>query len=265
MLYSKQLIACCAAMVMWTGCSNDTQLEETQVGEQVQIRVAPLTRLAMTDFVEGDAIGIFAVERSNPQVAAIPSVAPGRANNAKWVKNAEGEWEPATVADRITWSQSGTPMDFYAYFPYDAKITNPAAIGLNLSEQTTASDVLRAANTQGLHKGEVTLAFNHVLARLDVRVTSMVAGDVLRVKGVRTAASFNIGTGEVEATGEPATLLLSYEGQSADDKAWFQAFLPAQTFSGQVQCEHNGASYLFNFSDLTLEKGQVKWVDLKLK
>ena len=167
----RTLFTACVATMLWAACDNNSLTEQAAPCEDVHIRVAAPTRAAKSDFAEGDSIGIFAVERSIEQTAALPSIRPGRANNAKWVRDAEGNWYPATVADRITWSQSGTRMDFYAYYPYDPSLTDPCSIVLNLTRQTAGSDVLRAVNSQGLTKGEVLLSFDHVLSRIDVWIT----------------------------------------------------------------------------------------------
>ena len=121
-------------------------------------------------------------------------------DNAKWIK--EGDtWKPATAADRITWSQKGTKMDFYAYYPYNENVTDPAAIALDLGNQSSnieSADVLRAANTNGLATGEVTLSFDHILAMVNINAQELTADDdVVKISGVKTAATLNLGTGEI--------------------------------------------------------------------
>lgn len=261
----RTLFTACVATMLWAACDNNSLTEQAAPCEDVHIRVAAPTRAAKSDFAEGDSIGIFAVERSIEQTAALPSIRPGRANNAKWVRDAEGNWYPATVADRITWSQSGTRMDFYAYYPYDPSLTDPCSIVLNLTRQTAGSDVLRAVNSQGLTKGEVLLSFDHVLSRIDVWITGAAEGDVVRMTGARTSATMNLGTGTVTPTGGEAALTLSEERTGEQGKPHYQALLPAQTFSGQIQCEHAGATYLFDFKDLTLKTGVCQPIELTLR
>lgn len=251
--------------MLWAACDNNPLAEQTSECEEVHIRVAAPTRTVKSAFAEGDSIGIFAVERTMEETAALPSTRPGRANNAKWVRDAAGNWNPATVADRITWSQSGTRMDFYAYYPYDPSLTDPSSILLNLTRQTAASDVLRAVNTQGLTKGEVLFSFDHVLSRIDVQIAGATEGDVVRMTGARTSATMNLGTGTVTPVGGEATLTFSQERTGEQGKTLSQALLPAQTFSGQIQCEHAGATYLFDFNDLTLRKGGCQLIELSLR
>lgn len=261
----RTLFTVCIAPILLAGCDNDPLTEQAADCKEVHIQVIAPTRASKSAFAEGDSIGIFAVERTMDETVALPSTRTGRANNAKWVRDAEGNWNPATVADRITWSQSGTKIDFYAYFPYDPSLTDPSAILLNLTRQTAASDVLRAVNTQGLTKGEVLLSFDHVLSRVDVRITGATEGDIVRMTGARTAATMNLGTGTVTPAGGETTLTLSEERTGEQGKTLHQALLPAQTFSGQIQCEHAGATYLFDFKDLTLKTGICQPIELTLK
>lgn len=259
------------AASLFAACDQSAVVEQPQAAAEVTIRVVEpaLTRAGKESFVEGDAIGIFAVERTDANKVAVPTEAAGRANNAKWVRDASGKWAPASAADRITWSQKGAKVDFYAYYPYDEKASNPTAIALNLSEQSDACDVLRAANVEGLSEGSVTLAFNHVLAMVQVCVAGLAESDDVRISGVKSAATLNLGSGDVAATGDAAAVKLSFK--ELQDKvevphALFQAILPAQTVEeGTVQCDHVAASYLYPFTNLTLETGKIKTFELTIK
>lgn len=261
----KKMFLYCLLATSLTACNQSEEMEEIQGANEVTFRItaSEMSRAAKEQFKDGDAIGIYAVERTGDGVAA--PVTNGRANNAKWIRE-NGEWKPASVDDRITWSQKGTKMDFYAYYPYTEGVENPAAIALDLgaqSEGLEGADVLRAANTAGLSNGEVTLSFNHVLGMLHVEAATLTAeADVVKVTGAKLSAALNLGTGEV-VTSEDATtgvLVLKSLGEGV-----FEGLLPAQTFSGDIQCEHNGATYIHSFTDLAVEAAKIKQINLTIK
>jgi hypothetical protein len=157
-------------------------------------------------------------------------------------------------------------MDFYAYYPYNESVEDPAAIALDLASQKDNmkdADVLRAANTTGLFTGEVTLSFDHVLAMLRVQADELTnEEDVVKVLGVNTSVALNLGTGEVTASEDAATGVLTL---SASGNGLFEAFLPAKTYSGELHCEHDGATYVYTFTDLALEAAKIKQINLSIK
>lgn len=256
----KKMFLYCLLATSLVACNQSEEMDEMQASSEVTFKVSKsaLSRAGKEDFKDGDAIGIYAVERTADGTVATP-VTNGRANNAKWVKEGN-EWKPATADDRITWSQKGTKMDFYAYYPYSEGVADPAAIALDLagqSEDLAAADVLRAANTTGLSTGEVTLSFDHVLAMLNVTAEA----EVVKVTGIKAATALNLGTGEV-ALAEEATSIFTL---SALGDGVFQGLVPAQTFSGEIQCEKEGATYVYAFTDMTLEAAKMKKIEVTLK
>lgn len=262
----KKMFLYCLLATSFVACNQSEEIDEMQAAREVTFKVSKsaLSRAGKETFKEGDAIGIYAVERSADATVATP-VTNGRANNAKWIK--EGDtWKPATAADRITWSQKGTKMDFYAYYPYNENVTDPAAIALDLGNQSSnieSADVLRAANTNGLATGEVTLSFDHILAMVNINAQEFTADDdVVKISGVKTAATLNLGTGEIALSESDVTGVLTLASMG---NGVFQGLLPAQQFSGNIECEHNGSTYIYSFTDMTLEAAKIKNIDLTIK
>ena len=261
----KKMFLYCLLATSLTACNQSEEMEEIQGANEVTFRItaSEMSRAAKEQFKDGDAIGIYAVERTGDGVAAPATT--GRANNAKWIRE-NGEWKPASIDDRITWSQKGTKMDFYAYYPYTEGVENPAAIALDLASQKDnmeAADVLRAANTTGLSTGEVTLSFDHVLGMLRIQANALTnEEDVVKVMGVSTSAALNLGTGEVVVSEEAATGVLTL---SSLGNGLFEGLLPAKTYSGELQCEHDGATYVYTFTDLALEAAKIKQINLSIK
>lgn len=262
----KKMFMYCLLATSLVACNQSEEIDDMQATNEVTFKVSKsaLSRAGKESFNDGDAIGIYAVERTSEGTVATP-VTNGRANNAKWIK--EGDtWKPATAADRITWSQKGAKMDFYAYYPYSETATDPAAITLELSNQSKdlkAADILRAANTSGLASGEVTLSFDHILAMININATELTAEeDVVKITGVKTAATLNLGTGEIALSEDAATGVLTLASLG---NGIFQGLLPAQQISGNIECEHNGSTYIYTFTDLNLETSKIKNIDLTIK
>ena len=231
------------------------------------------TRSGKMVFDIGDSIGIFAVKRVDVNKPALPGSQNNQAHNVKWVKTAEG-WRPASAIDKVVWAQDGTPLDFYAYYPYQEEVKNPESIILavqknQIDEQALVlSDFLRATNTQGLTEGVVELNFSHLFALLDVQLIRE-GGDIapdaaLVVTDVCTKVSVNLGTG-IQTPVEMGRVQLFCANPSTHV---YQGVLPAQEFVGGTatfQIDDKGVNYVYTFKDMTLQSGSSQKFELNLK
>ena len=86
--------------------------------------------------------------------------------------------------------------------------------------------------------------------------------DVVKISGVKTAATLNLGTGEIALSENDVTGVLTLASMG---NGVFQGLLPAQQFSGNIECEHNGSTYIYSFTDMTLEAAKIKNIDLTIK
>lgn len=154
----KFLLMCAMGAFIGACATDATENYPTTGPKEVKFRILSETsRAGKSTFEEADSIGIYAVKHGTTEIFA---------NNVKWVK-VNGEWEPATPADKVLWSQEGDALDFYAYWPYSGEAVNPEALLLDMN-----TDALRAANDGGMTEGEVELYFNHAFAMLEVEIVN---------------------------------------------------------------------------------------------
>ncbi len=276
-MHLKNVLLGCLAVATVTACSNEEVMEQaSQAPTEVQFRIdqQAITKAVKVDFVEGDAIGIYAVERLlDDEQAAVPT-GESRAINVKYVKDKDGNWKPATEQDKITWSD--VPMDFYAYYPYSESAVDPSAIAVDVLKDK--SDFLYAANTEGLngHRGKevVNLTFNHQLAMVEVLVPGLTKDDVVTMQQVKYSGSFSLATGELTAVANQSDVVLEYVGEDASKNAIFQGFLPAQSLYYMpsnpqcIVCKTATDKYVYNIVadfGVQLVKGEKKQFVLTLQ
>lgn len=191
---------------MIAGCSEESFNSDTtgngdirfDIGFTSAARVATDAEFEST-WEKGDAIGIFAYDANNNLVL----------NNAK-VTYDGSEWNSS---DGLYWK--GKTLKFYAYYPYDATVSDPANITFQVkSDQSgttgedndkqsnySLSDLMTATNTQGLSVGStVSLSFKHEFVMIQVEVPAQALGKGLgasenmtvSLKGVQTGATLNL-------------------------------------------------------------------------
>ena len=110
--------------------------------------------------MEGDAIGLFAVIRSEAETQAYPAASGNYIQNAKFVRQADGSWREE--GSKSYYMEQGQVMDLYAYYPY-AENADPTAL---VYEASVAEADFMTARTAGFSErdGEIRLVFRHKLA-----------------------------------------------------------------------------------------------------
>ena len=111
-------------------------------------------------FVEGDAIGLFAVIRTDAETQAYPAASGNYIQNAKFVRQADGSWREE--GSKSYYMEQGQVMDLYAYYPY-AENADPTAL---VYDASVAEADFMTARTPGFSErdGEIRLVFRHKLA-----------------------------------------------------------------------------------------------------
>lgn len=192
-----------------------------------------------TTWKAGDAIGIFAYPAGSTTNAV--------ATNFKYILGNDGNW--TATGSEIYPDQA---LDYYAYYPYQDGITDPAAINVAaLTDQSktdessyAASDILASKTSNvAAGNGKVTLAFSHMFAMVEVKVQ----GDLITQKptkvellGVKLNAELNltattpVATQKADATAQDVTMFC-LENPNADSKVYsFRAAVPAQEIAAST-------------------------------
>lgn len=245
----KYFVMATVALLSMSGCTNELDEQSTGGGKELKpvqfnmsmtnTRTATDAATRVTSWKVGDAIGIFAVPAGDTDLTN------AKATNAKYILGANDTWE-AEAGSEI---YPEIALDYYAYYPYQADITDPKTINVSaLLDQSTAngdsygaSDVL-AGQTKNIAagQGKVTIAFKHMFAMVEVKVQ----GDKVtkqptkvELKGVKLDATLDLmaaapaATVKADAVAQDITMYyLARPGDAiAQVKPFsFRAVIPAQ-------------------------------------
>ena len=139
----------------------DVSVEQTKVFTDMSLN---------TVFEEGDAIGVFAVQRPVMAEQAYPAADGNYAQNVKYVRDASGAWVPETEEDVIYCPHDGI-LDVYAYYPYQEG-ADPTNIEYDASEGSYDLMTARAVAVFDTDK-PVSLVFEHKLALVQAEVIAL--------------------------------------------------------------------------------------------
>ena len=257
-------------------CHSGISWDEDEVGQarEVTFRISQadnlLARATATSFEIGDSIGIYAVKRDAPEKAKLPSVAGNQAHNAKWIKTKEG-WIPASLKDKIVFTQDGSKLDFYAYYPYSRNAENPEKVLMSVNPDQRAekgqkgSDWMAAFNTEGVNEGEVNLVFKHLMASVvvEVRASEILAPNEelqIQMTNILLGNRFDLGMNVFAPVEETAgTIDMKRQEEATEMNSFtYKALLPAQTLKAGTpvfRCLQGGKIYIYHGEEIVLERG----------
>ena len=163
----KRYIAIAALALVATGCENGSM--EVQNPNEIRVEASlGGTRATLTDFEEGDTMGLFAVEYTDGVQQPLQLIGNYLSNEPLTYNN--GEWTPNKT---LFWSDK--PCDFYGIYPYQELGTlknflfdlTPNQAG----EGYEASDLMWANHINvSREDGAVQLPFQHLMSRLVVDI-----------------------------------------------------------------------------------------------
>lgn len=234
---------------------------------------------------KGDAIGVFAVKHA-PGVAGTLLSTGNYIHNARLVHDGTG-WAFDGGVD-FRWPDDGEVLDFHAYYPYSAGVTNPLAVEFRVATDQGAtrgtgdgarsgfseSDFLvaKASNGgSGYGSGTTTveLAFEHALSMVQVEVSFpggiAGAGGVTSVtlSGCRARCSLSLSDGVATGSGVAASVEMHGVPPVAGDTALvFRAMVaPGRVAGGErlYVVKHEGRHFPVAAASggVTLEAGKV--------
>lgn len=191
-------------------------------------------------FVEGDAIGLFAVIRSDAETQAYRAASGNYIQNAKFVRQADGSWREE--GSKSYYMEQGQVMDLYAYYPY-AENADPTAL---VYDASVAEADFMTARTPGFSErdGEIRLVFRHKLALAEAFVADAdkLADYAVTVQDVRTKAVFSLAAAAQDAEMQSVDAKTASVAMTRCGNA-FRAYLPAQEIAegkALLKVEGNG-------------------------
>lgn len=242
------------SFLMITSCSDDDLAIDTPInqGDEINFIVGIGSQSKVsTDielksvFEETDAIGIFAVARTNAATQAYPSsvAADNLMHNIKYTKQADGTWKSAENT-KYYYPQNSI-VDFYAYYPY-VENADPASISYDASTNNTD---LMTARTIGVAESNdaVSLSFHHKLALVQVLVKSGPYED-LTVKMVNAKINAKMNLTSPDQANEITISDKVEDIAMISEAGVYRAYIPAQDIEGGkdvFKFEYNGETFYY--------------------
>lgn len=174
----KRLLSFAVLAFAATACNTETQevvTPNTQNEIRIEASMPGATRATLTNFEQGDVMGLYAVEYADESVAEL-QLGGNYINNEALTFDGTG-WAGART---LYWSDK--PCDFYAIYPYQ-NLTGVKEVLFDIAtDQSTAeseealggyeaSDLMWAKATKvSSEEGSVTLNFKHMMSRLVVKI-----------------------------------------------------------------------------------------------
>lgn len=242
------------ALLLAAACDKEELVDTPVDGEPQPIRFdiavatatpsEPSTRVSTaTDFTSsftaGDQVGLYIVKGDG-----------GLQSSGNWVENVpmtfDGtKWTCDLPSGKKYYPKDGSKLSFYAYYPYNAQVSNPLAMGFSVQADQSgglSSSYLMTASRKGVSKSHdpVQLEFKHKLAMVKVNLINGQEAhnrapgpaDVVTLKGRWLTTSLNLATDVFVSSGTATDVKMYY---NEDDKCWY-ALVPQQVVTiGSVQ------------------------------
>lgn len=219
------IFAVCALCACSSGSDDNGQAapdEPAPTGKlpiTISTSVSGVEESRVTDyaFEAGDEAGLYVVNRRADGSAAQLLAQGNHVDNMHFTYN--GTWTPDSP---IYWLDNETHADFYLYYPYMASVADVEALPFSVAaDQSTEAAyksgdvVIGSALNVVPTESAVSIEAKHVMSQMLVTLEpgngfteeSLAAADVqVKINGVKTAATANLSTATVTATGSAATV-----------------------------------------------------------
>lgn len=260
-MYFKNLIFALAGALAMTACSNEMEEQLAENGKNGQnvkfsIGVENLSRTAIADgtlvtsFEPNDEIGIFAYDGEKLV-----------SSNVKYTYDGSGWTSENAIA-----AQDGVKLSYYAYYPYDASVTDPTSIKDTVSADQTAgfgkNDMLSARNTEAAAGAtNISLNFAHAMAMVQVSLmegTTSDANATVTLQSILPVTSVNAKDGSVTAASGAS---VGVAMKKAAETLTYRAVVPEQTIktgSKLLTIVADGKTFNVTFdADVKYERGKL--------
>lgn len=193
--------------------------------------IGPSTRATDSNFETGDAIGVFAIEKtsSNPDGDILTS---NHADNVKYSYSGGSFKEASTVIKQITFQRL---MFYKAIYPYTSSARNEFTFSVKTNQSYgdyyTLSDLM-TADTEATTEVTPHLVFSHKLSNIIINLKyeeKPGGSEQMFFNNVLVEAKANINENTFTAFGTTKTVIASGNGNNS-----FKVILPPQTIAEKV-------------------------------
>ena len=215
---NTRLWAAFAVLLALAGCQTQPDVQQTPDSVAFSTVIGNFaTRAADDSWDAGDQVGIYMI----PADGALNENA--LAINKIYTTTGSNRLAPASAADEIYYPDNGDAVDFIAYYPYKAAISNfTFPVNVAVQEPQSAIDLLYSDNAKGFSKGDflAAMTFNHELAKVVLNIvdkTEAIAAPAVTIEGIPTTANFSLVDGSLTGAGNPAdvAMVVSAAGDNA--------------------------------------------------
>lgn len=233
--YLKLFALTLIGAISFTACNNELEDSNSKdSGTEKEIKIVAgingLSRTTSADgsvnttFVKDDEIGIFVYEGDKAVYSNVKYVYDGSLWNS----------------DNAITAKSGVQYKYYAYYPYNAEVTDAAKVSVTVKADQTGGynkeDFLTAQNTEAAAGAEnITLNFNHAFSLVQVGIKADATTDAnasVTLENIIPTAEVNVITGTVAAaTGEATSVMM----KKSATKMEYRAIVPAQTIAANAK------------------------------
>lgn len=240
------------AATLFVSCNSQHETEIDRTSNKITFLSGlnnPDTRLSLdgSQWTAGDPVGIYMLKSGTTTVL----------NYANVLYTAESSAQTTafkTDGTVIYYPEDESPVDFMAYYPYSAAVTD-FVYPIDLADQSAGfgtHDLMYATadnGNNGFTSGSVAFTFTHQLSRFTLNIVdennnALTPGAVV-IGGTNTRASFNLSTG-VRSGATAVTDITSYKSNNTCD-----AILLPFTFAAEhkVTVTINNTSYVWSLND----------------
>ena len=268
---SHIIIIAAAGILLLSGCGKKAE-PETGAEISVKATIGQLTKVSNetdgkgTRFTAGDKIAVYGWTGG---ADAVPDtrVVDGVLNTL----GDDGKWTPAT---QMRWKPGGEAHFFLGIYPAPESVGSFSAADYALDpSEYTESDLLVATNLKGVtaSQGAVELAFDHIMARLDVNLKFR--GEFVGTPTVTSvtalamsAATVNYLTKEVTAKGNPSAVAIPAAESAPDGYALsFSGIQVPQQGVRKITITIGDKEYVYDSAgDIPLEAGKYTTLGLSV-
>lgn len=264
----KKIIAIAALAIVAAGCENNT-IDEVQNPNEIRVEASlGGTKATLTEFEEGDVMGLYAVEYADG-VAKPLQLAGNYINNEPMTYNGT-DWK---AQKNLYWSENA--CDFYAFYPYmELETLNDFLFPIQADQSGEGyelSDLMWAVDVNvSRENGAVRLPFQHLMSRLVVKLVRgpKYEGELpeeisTHIYNTSTTALVNLVDGNLEkyAVGPKNTITMR---QVAEDT--FDAIVVPQHIENNtplIEVTMDGIAYLLEYS-ISFRPGHQHTIELTL-
>lgn len=217
-LVSFPMIVCIMGLV---SCSKE-QPNEVQQARPVSITASikgMLTRASNDAWSKNDSIGIFATKAGKP-------LTPPLIENMKYISvDGTDKFTPVSPEIETIQLSDDLAVDFMAYYPYKAKISDTYPVDVSTQTDLPAIDLLYSSNATNITSTEkpINMVFTHQLSKIILMITSSdtsysLDGLQATLSNTGTKANYSLTDGTLSsptATGD-ITFNVSSDGKTAE-------------------------------------------------